>query len=117
MVAGMGRGETGADRAIAHQDTDIVSQVQVMAGAQPENEMFYPGAADLVAKGDCYHEQKDPAPSFFAKVHRNEDQEKEIKRNPKFRLAQKREDKIGYRVCPVLVDLIEQPMISLQEIL
>jgi hypothetical protein len=114
MVAGMGRGQTGTDRAIACQDADIVSQVGIMAGAKPENEMFQAGAADLVAKGGGYYQQKNPAPSFFTKVHGNKDEEKEVKGNPEFRLAQERKDKVGNRVCPVLVDLIEQPMISLQ---
>jgi len=75
MVAGMGRCETGADRAITHQDADIVSKLRVMARAQAENKVFYYIAADLVAQGRRYYKKEYPPPAPLAKVQGNQHEE------------------------------------------
>ena len=84
MIAGMGRRETGAHRAIMDQDTDVVSQFGVMTGTQPEDKAFYQVAADLVPDGDRQDEHQHPSPTLPAEVKGNEHQEEEIKGHPEF---------------------------------
>ncbi len=64
MVAGMGRGETGADRAIVHEHPHGIGDGRILAGPEPENETFHPVTADQVAD-DGGHDQGYSPPATF----------------------------------------------------
>ena len=117
MIAGVGRSETRALRAVMDQDADVIGQFGVMAGAQPENQTFYQVAADLIADGDGQDEHQYPPPTLSAEINGNEYQKKEVNGHPEFHLPQKRNDKVRNRACPVLVDFGEKPMIRLYDLL
>lgn len=57
MVAGMGGGETGTDRAIVDKDPYIIPPGRVLTGTKPEYQVFHPMTADQIAN-DSRHNKR-----------------------------------------------------------
>lgn len=113
MVAGMGRGETGADGAIIHEDPYIIGDSRVLAGAKPEDQTFHPVAADQVAEDGRHNKGYGPPATFYSEIKGNKNKEEQVKRHPEFCFSQKGENIVQQGVGPFLVNPGKQPIVPL----
>lgn len=76
MVAGMGRGKAGTNRAVIHEDSYIICHCWILAWAKPEDPLFHPVAADQVADHGGHNKRYRPPAAFFSEIQRYKYEEK-----------------------------------------
>ena len=113
VVAGKRRDKAGVGGAIIRDKTDAVRNKGVGAGPEPENMVIDEPAADDIADDDGHSQIKGPDPSLFAKIKGGKHEQKEVKRDPHFRLPHKKKDRIQKRAGPILVDVGKEAVVTL----
>lgn len=108
MVGSMRRGKSGAAGTVFHQESNVIGDSGVMAGAQMKNMFLYHGAAYEIAEGNIQNkEQRPPNPILF-KIDGDEQHEEKIKGRPKNTFPYEWKKSVEKIIVPLAVDPVEQ---------